>query len=322
MREGHVNGWDDPRLYTLIALKRRGVPPGAILGFINQLGVTTSSSTISTLRFEQAIRQYLETTTPRLMVIMRPVRVTIENLPADHHEVFERPVHPKQPELGTMQMTFARTVYIDRSDFRTEDAADYFRLAPGKSVGLLNVPRPITCTSFRTDPATGEVVEILARYDDEGPLVKPKAYIQWVAEHAPSGSPVRIAEARVFKPLFRSANPAGLDDYLADIDRESIEVERGAIVETGFWAMASASMASAREVAEKRADVAAGAERADAPAPTTGQLVGNECVRFQGMRTAYFALDKDAEVDLAAHTGRIVLNTIVALKADAGAKTA
>ena len=113
VNEGYVDGWDDPRMYTLIGLRRRGVPPGAILSFVNQLGVTTHNSTIPLSRFDQAVRQYLEMNTPRLMMVVKPLKVIIENLPDDYALDITKPLHPKVPEMGQVTVPFTKTVYID-----------------------------------------------------------------------------------------------------------------------------------------------------------------------------------------------------------------
>jgi glutaminyl-tRNA synthetase len=108
IENGHVHDWDDPRLYTLIALRRRGVPPGALLAFVNELGVTKASSTIDVKRFEQVLRRYLETTVPRLMLILDPIPIVIENLPEDFIEMVELPFS-KDPLYGVR--TFFNTVF-------------------------------------------------------------------------------------------------------------------------------------------------------------------------------------------------------------------
>lgn len=334
--EHYVNGWDDPRLYTLIALRRRGVPPGAIISFVSTLGVSTASSNIEIARFDQTVRQYLEGATPRLLMVMRPLKVTIENVPEDYILMIEKPLHPKVPELGATTIPFTRTIYIEVDDFRLEDSKDYFRLAPGKTVGLFQAPHPITCTSYKTDAETGEVVELICRLENEGPPKKPKAYIQWVAEHAPSGSPVRIDETRIFHRLFKTDRPAG--DFKNDINPDSLEIIKGALVETGFWPLAKRSISDARREAQARTEKAlkdsadtAAAHGDDTPHATSEQLVGKECLRFQGLRVAYFTLDKDARVacldeaegiEPARKQGDyLVLNRIVSLKEDSG-KTA
>ena len=175
----YVSGWDDPRLYTLIALRRRGVPPGAILSFVNELGVTKATTNIEIARFEQSVRRYLETTVPRLMLVLNPIPVIIDNLPDDYLEMLELPFS-KDPAYGSHTIPFTKTVYIEYSDFREVDSDSYFRLAPGKSVGLLKVPFPITATSFEKDPATGLVTSVHATYEkpeDGVSFKKPKRYV-------------------------------------------------------------------------------------------------------------------------------------------------
>ena len=303
-----VRGWDDPRLYTLIALRRRGVPPGAILSFVNELGVSTTNAIIQLARFEQSVRRYLELTVPRLMLVLDPIPVIIDDLPADFCEELEVPFSPKDPAMGAHTVPFTRTVYIDRSDFREVDSKDYFRLAPGKAVGLLKVPYPIKATSFTKDEATGLVSEVHASYEKPaepgGTFKKPKTYIQWVAESPTHKSPVR-AEVRVFSPLFKSENPdAAEGGFLADVNPKSEEIFPNAMVETGL-----------NEV-RRRAPwpEEAGEQTKDAKGGTVEGRVacGPESVRFQGLRVAYFCVDQDSTED------KLVLNRIVSLKEDAG----
>ncbi|TCD70441.1 hypothetical protein EIP91_003522 [Steccherinum ochraceum] len=337
VKEGYVKDWDDPRLYTLIALRRRGVPPGAITSFVSGLGVSTAASNIQVSRFEHTVRQYLEGSAPRLLMVLKPLKVTIENLPEDYVLMLEKPLHPKVPELGTSKVPFTRTIYIDAEDFRLEDSKDYFRLAPGKTVGLFQAPHPITCTSYKTDPATGEVTELICKLENDtaGAAKKPKAFIQWVAEHAPSGSPVRIDETRVFHQLFKSDNPlAAVPDFKADINPHSLDMHKGAMVEIGFWGLAkqlySQAIKESQERTEKALKAAGATEHKDdgTPKATSEQLVGKEVIRFQGLRVAYFAVDKEstlaclnqaegAEPNWSAGD-RIVLNRIVSLKEDSG----
>ncbi|KAH7931205.1 glutaminyl-tRNA synthetase [Leucogyrophana mollusca] len=336
VEEKYVTGWDDPRLYTLIALRRRGVPPGAILSFVSTLGVTTAAANIQVARFEQSVRQYLEGSAPRLLMVLRPLKVTIENLPEDYVLMVEKPLHPKAPQLGSSTIPFTRTIYIDEDDFRLEDSKDYFRLAPGKTVGLFQAPHPITCTSYQTDPTSGKVTEVICRLEDSGTAKKPKAFIQWVAEHAPSGSPVHIDETRFFYPLFKSENPlAAVPDFKADINPDSLEVIKGAMVEVGFWPLAKQSLSSALEEGKARTEQAlanpveaARSLNPDTPRVTHKHIAGKECIRFQGLRVAYFALDQDARVGAldenedVVPTRRqgdfLVLNRIVSLKEDSG----
>jgi len=303
VNEEYVSGWDDPRLYTLIALRRRGVPPGAILSFVGGLGVSTAISSIQTVRFEQALRQYLENSVPRLMMVLRPIKITLENLDDDFLYMIEKPLHPKVPELGKSVVPLTRHIYIDTDDFRVTDSPDYFRLAPGKSVGLFQAPWPITCLSFKTDTSSGAVTELICRAETDEPAIrkKPKAFIHWVAEHPASGSPVLVDEVRVFHPLFKSDNPAGLKDFREDINPVSLEVYKGAKLELGF-----------RELMNNILD---GKVVTEGPA----QFLGPESVRFQALRTGYYALDKDS---VHSHDPKgketIMLNRIVSLKEDSG----
>ncbi|OAA70385.1 glutaminyl-tRNA synthetase [Cordyceps fumosorosea ARSEF 2679] len=287
VEEKVVRGWDDPRLYTLIAIRRRGVPPGAILEFVNELGVTTNITTIQIHRFEQSIRKYLEKTVPRLMMILDPVPVVIED--AEELEL-DVPFSPKNPKMGSHKVQFTPTVYIDRSDFREEDSKDYFRLAPGKSVGLLHAPYPIKATSFTKDETTGKVKEIRAVFDKE--LKKAKTYIQWVGT---AGS--RKVEARIHNALFKSEKPEDAEGgFLNDLNPESEVIYPDALIESGF------------EEVKRRAPwpEAAGESELGKGGP--------ESVRFQALRVAYFAVDSDSTDD------KIILNRIVSLKEDAGKK--
>lgn len=261
VEKGHVRGWDDPRLYTLIGIRRRGVPPGAILSFINELGVTTSLSTIQITRFEQSVRRYLETSVPRLMLVLDPVRVVIQDLGDLEGQELVLPFSPKQPEFGSYKLKMTSTVYIDQSDFREVSSKDFFRLSPGQTVGLLQVPHPIKAVSFSKDPATGKVTEIQAVLVKDAP--KPKAYIQWV----PEGS--RKVTVRIHNPLFKSENPMAAEGgFLNDINPDSETVYSEALVNSGF-----------DEVRRRAPWPQAEGEKTQS---------GPEGVRFQAMRVAYF----------------------------------
>lgn len=332
VNKGIVDGWDDPRLYTLIALRRRGIPPGAILSFVNNIGVTTADTGLSTHRFEQTIRSYLETTVPRLMVVLKPLKVTLTNVPADFAETVDKPLHTKDASMGTNRVYLTQTVYIEETDFRSVDSKDFFRLAPGKTVGLLYAAYPITCTSFKTDEKTGEVAEVLATYGgftEDGekvttPSKKVKTYIHWVAQSAQHNSPVKVEEVRIFSQLFKSDDPSTLEGdeaILADIDPSSLQVRRGAYIETGIYDIIDRLNKQATiEKQEHTEDVITSDPAATLRGGTTG---GNERIRFQALRTAYFCIDKDADI-AALRTGSggrsptdtIILNQIVSLKED------
>jgi len=306
VKEGKVFDWDDPRLYTLVALRRRGVPPGAILSFINELGVTTARTNIQTIRFESSVRKYLEMTVPRLMVIIDPIKVIIDNLPEDHEEEVENAFGPKNVDMGSHTLPFTRTIYIERDDFREVASKDFFRLAPGASVGLLKVTHPITCTSFQKDDATGQVTEIHATYDKpvEGETFKkPKSYIHWVAESSKHNSPIRV-EARVFNSLFKSENPEAVEpDFMADIREDSLTVYPNAVAEVGLTEIQRRA-----PWPEQAGETKNGTEDAHGEVKKPGP----ESVRFQAMRVGYFCVDRETTSE------NIILNRIVGLKEDAG----
>lgn len=289
-----VRDWDDPRLYTLMGLRRRGIPPGAIRSFVAELGVSDNVTIIQLVRLETATRKYLERTVPRLMLVPDPIKVIIDDLPADHLEDIPLDFMRGDARMGSHVVPFTRELYIDRSDFREESDPNFFRLAPGKTVGLLNVPYPIQATTFRKD-AAGRVTEIHASYcrpaAGEKPA-KPQAYIQWVAHCPARASPVR-AEVRIFERLFRSDNPdAAEGGFLQDVNPDSEHVFRDAVMETGFNEIVQSAPWPKDHIKRMH------------PGPWD--------VRFQGMRVAYFALDTDSDVA----KGKIVLNKIVGLKED------
>lgn len=297
MNERVVRDWDDPRLFTLIALRRRGVPPGAILSFVNELGVSTALTNIQIVRFEQSVRRYLEQTVPRLMLVLDPIKVIIDDLPEDHYEEVELPFG-KDPKIGSHLVPFTRTVYIDRSDFREVDSKDYFRLAPGKSVGLLKVPYPIKATTFEKDDA-GQVTVVHATYEkpaEGAAMKKPKTYIHWVADAPKRNSPIKV-EVRSFNPLFKSENPdAAEGGFMSDINPDSEELYSNAMIETGLNEIRSRAPWPEEE-GEKN---------------VANKDAGFETVRFQAMRVAYFTMDKESTDE------RPVLNRIVGLKEDSG----
>lgn len=296
--EGHVRDWNDPRLYTLVALRRRGVPPGAILAFVGELGVTTSVTNIQTAKFDNVVRNYLEQSVPRLMIILEPVKVILSNVADDFLEECVVPFNPKDASMGEHTLPLTKVLYIDKSDFRTEDSKDYFRLAPGKSVGLLKATHTIRATSFETD-AAGQVSVIYAHYENDIPFKKPKAYINWVSESAKHSSPVRLHEVRVHHQLFHSDNPSdNPGGFLADINPDSEEIIKGALIETGYHELAA--KAPWPKVAKEE-----GKDDKDAP----------ESVRFQGLRVGYFCADSDSTAE------KIILNRIVSLKEDSTKKT-
>ncbi|PWZ34372.1 Glutamine--tRNA ligase [Zea mays] len=195
--ENWVDGWDDPRLLTLAGLRRRGVSSTAINSFIRGIGITRSdNSLIRVDRLEYHIREELNKTAPRTMVVLRPLK-----------------------------LPFSRTVYIEKTDFRLKDSKDYYGLAPGKSV-MLRYAFPMKCTDVIYGDTPDDIVEIRAEYD---PLKtsKLKGVLHWVAEPAPGVEPLKV-EVRLFEKLFMSENPAELEDWLGDLNPHSKEVIKDA----------------------------------------------------------------------------------------------
>lgn len=295
--EGHVRAWNDPRLYTLESLRRRGVPPGAILSFINTLGVTTSTTNIQVTRFESAVRQYLDVTTPRLMMIENPLKVVLDNLPDDYEELVEMPYKPGNDAFGSRTIPLTKTLYIDHADYRDEPTKGYFRFAPDQPVGLMRVPFNIKVKSVEHD-SNGKPTVIHAEYmNDPSTHKKPKAYIQWVPESKKHNSPVNVSEVRIYNQLFNSENPSSHPDgFLADINKDSESVIKGAMIEPAILDIKSKSPMN-MPFTEEQFNIK--------------EESGVETVRFQALRVGYFCLDIDSTDD------KLILNRIVTLKEDA-----
>ncbi|KAI3985519.1 hypothetical protein MKX01_033833 [Papaver californicum] len=223
--EKWVDGWDDPRLMTLAGLRRRGVSATAINTFIRGVGITRSdNSTIRLDRLEYHIREDLNKTAARQMVVLHPLKVVITNLDDKtilNLDAKKWPDAQADDASAFYKVPFTNVVYIERSDFRTKDSKDYYGLAPGKSV-LLRYAFPIKCTEviFSDDGET--IMEIRAEYD-LSKNTKPKGVLHWVAQPSPGVDPLRV-EVRLFDKLFLSENPAELEEFLTDLNPESKEV--------------------------------------------------------------------------------------------------
>ncbi|KAF9429831.1 hypothetical protein BGZ76_001093 [Entomortierella beljakovae] len=297
VRRGIVMGLDDPRLYTLPAMRRRGVPPKAINNFIHTLGVTKADTVIESSRLNSFIRDYLNNTAPRLMGVLNPIKVVLENLPENFEMMLSIPFKPKDATFGEHTIPFTREIWIDSSDFKEVDEANYFRLAPGKSVGLLNVPFPITCTGVTKDPLSGRLLELRAKYEEGADFKRPKTFIQWVAESPKHGSPVRVDEVRLFDNLFHHANPLSVAEvpggYLSVVNEKSMKVERDSLLEVGVWDLVKRW----EETSETKTDY--------------------EAIRFQMIRVGYFCFDKDSDLgdctSFGEGTRKLVLNRTVGL---------
>jgi len=233
VQEGHVAGWDDPRMPTLAGLRRRGVPPEAIREFIRRIGVARANSLVDVAIFESAVRDTLNRAAPRRMAVLRPLKLVIENYPASRTEEIEAINHPDDPGAGTRQIPFGRELYIEREDFVEDPPRNFHRLAPGREVRL-RYAYFVTCREVVKD-AAGEIVELRVTYDPttrggnapDGRKVR--GTIHWVsAAHA------LPAEIRLYHPLFTRPVPGADGDLMADLNPNSLEVLKGAVVEPGL----------------------------------------------------------------------------------------
>ncbi len=206
VKEGHVTGWDDPRMPTLSGMRRRGIPPEALREFCSRIGLARADSTVEYSMLEFCVREYLNEHTPRVMAVLDPIKVVIENYPEGQVEEFEMPYHPEDASYGSRKVPFSRELYIERDDFRLEPPKKYHRLAPGAEVRL-RYAYFITCREAVLDDA-GNVVELRCVYDPESrggqspDGRKVKGTIHWVsAAHAIP------AEVRLYEQLFAAENP-------------------------------------------------------------------------------------------------------------------
>eukprot|EP01100_Stratorugosa_tubuloviscum_P004175 TRINITY_DN2038_c2_g2_i1.p1 TRINITY_DN2038_c2_g2~~TRINITY_DN2038_c2_g2_i1.p1 ORF type:complete len:767 (-),score=360.06 TRINITY_DN2038_c2_g2_i1:48-2306(-) len=216
-----VNGWSDPRLSTLIAFRRKGYRPQAINDFCERVGVTRNKNLIDYGLLETCCRQDLENFANRAFAITKPLKIIITNYEGLEHFVVAN--HPSDTSRGTRQMPFSNVIYIEQSDFRLVDAPDYFGLAPGKEVGL-RYAYNITCTEAIQNEK-GEVLELRATIDKQKQR-KPKGHIHWVANPEPGKTPLEI-EIRFYKNLFKSPNVAEMENWLEDINPDSLEILKG-----------------------------------------------------------------------------------------------
>jgi glutaminyl-tRNA synthetase len=234
VEDGVVEGWDDPRMPTLSGLRRRGYTPGAIVEFCNHIGVAKANSIIDIALLEHFIRKDLNQRAPRVMGVLRPLRVVIDNYPEDLVEEIEAVNNPEDPTMGTRKVPFSRVLYIEQDDFREVPPPKYRRLIPGREVRL-RYGYFITCVGVVKDEETGEVVELHCTYDPEtkgGNAPdgrKVKSTLHWVsAAHALE------VEARLYDRLFIKENPDDVEkgyDFRANLNPNSLEILDGCFVE-------------------------------------------------------------------------------------------
>ncbi len=262
VEEGLVAGWDDPRMPTLSGLRRRGYTPEAIYDFTDRIGVAKANSVVDYALLEYCIRQDLNERAPRVLNVLRPLKVVIDNYPEGEVEWFEADNHPFKPEMGSRQIPFSRVIYIEQEDFMEDPPRKYYRLSPGREVRL-KYAYLVTCTEVVKDDA-GNVVEVHCTYDPEtrgGEAPdgrKVKGTLHWVsADHAID------AEVRLYDHLFLTEDPYDVpegESWLDNVNPDSLEVLSGCKLEP--------SMAEAK--------------------------LGDN---YQFMRLGYFCLDPDATED-------------------------
>jgi glutaminyl-tRNA synthetase len=231
VQEGHVSGWDDPRMPTLGGLRRRGYTPEAIREFVRRVGVSKSNSMAEIGLLEACLRDDLNRRAPRVMGVLRPLRVVIENYPEGQVEMMQAVNNPEDPAAGMRQTPFSRVLYIEQDDFREVPPPKYFRLAPGREVRL-RYAYFIKCVGVVKDPASGQVIELRCTYDpatrggDAPDGRKVKATIHWLsAAHA------LPAEVRLYDRLFVDPDPEAKDDLIGNLNPASLEVLPAAQVE-------------------------------------------------------------------------------------------
>jgi glutaminyl-tRNA synthetase len=234
VQKGLVRGWDDPRMPTISGLRRRGYTPEAIRNFCRRVGVSKTNGTTELSLLEYFLREDLNKRAARVMAVLRPLRVVIDNYPEGQVEEMEAVNNPEDASAGTRRVPFSRVLYIEQDDFREDPPKQYFRLSPGREVRL-RYGYFITCTGVVKDPKTGEVIEVRCTYDPatrggnapDGRRVK--STIHWVsAEHAIN------AEVRLYDNLFVTENPDDVpegQDFTANLNPKSLEMVTGAKLE-------------------------------------------------------------------------------------------
>ena len=231
VQEGHVAGWDDPRMPTIVAMRRRGYTPEAIRNFCDRVGVARRENIIDVALLEHAVREDLNKRAPRVMAVLDPLRVVIENYPENQTEEFEIVNNPENPDAGTRRVPFARELFIERDDFMEDPPKKFFRLAPGREVRLRGAYF-LTCTDVIKD-ATGTITELRCTYDpgtrggDAADGRKVKATLHWVAART-----ALDAEVRLYDRLFNAEQPGAGHDYRQDLNPQSLDI-RSAKVEPG-----------------------------------------------------------------------------------------
>jgi glutaminyl-tRNA synthetase len=235
VEEGYVNGWNDPRMPTLSGMRRRGYPAEAIRDFCERIGVSKSNSTVDFALLEHCVREDLNRTSPRVMAVVRPLKLVIENYPEDQVEELTAENNPGDPDAGSRQIPFSRVLYIEKDDFMEDPPKKFFRLAPGREVRLKHA-YIIKCERVIKDEKTGEVIELRCTYDPETKSGssqesrKVKGTLHWLSvPHA------QCAEMRLYNHLFLKENPTdekGCLDVKSSLNPDSIEIIQEGFIES------------------------------------------------------------------------------------------
>ncbi len=237
VEKGYVSGWDDPRLPSISGLRRRGYTPEGIRNFCERIGVAKKDSTVDIALLEHCVREDLNDRAPRVMAVLRPIRVVIDNFPDNEVEMLEAPYHPDNPEMGSRKLPFSKFLYIEEDDFMEDPPKKFFRLTPGREVRL-RYAYYIKCDRVVRDDNTGKIIELHCTYDPEtkgGGAPdgrKVKATLHWVsAEHAIK------ATVRLYNYLFSRPDPEGSRegaDFKDFINPDSMETLANCRIEPGL----------------------------------------------------------------------------------------
>lgn len=259
VEEGHVADWDDPRLYTINGLRRRGYTADAINKFIKSVGVTRNANVIPCERLENAARDTLMPTSPRHMVVVNPLKIVLTNYPADKTELV-KVIDLIEGESPTHDVTLTNVIYVEQEDFQEVPAKDFFRLSKGRTA-YLRWAYNITITEVHKD-AAGNVSHLDATVDFTNAF-KPKAKVHWVAAPAPGATPAQV-ELRLYDKLFKSEEPMKVEgDWRSDLNPKSLVVKHGYADQSLLSASSKAGIAFQFErvgffVSDPDSDVAAG----------------------------------------------------------------
>jgi len=233
VKEGHVAGWDDPRMPTIIGMRRRGYSPESVRDFCERIGVTKNDTVIDMSVLENCVREHLDRTTRRVLAVLHPLKVVITNYPEGESEELEAPCHPNDPEMGGRKLTFTREIYIEQDDFMEDPPKKFYRLGPGREVRL-RYAYFITCNDVIRNEQ-GKVIELHCTYDPatkggnapDGRKVK--GTLHWV-----SAENSLKAEVRVYDRLFNVPSPEKDKDWKADLNPDSIEILEHARLEASL----------------------------------------------------------------------------------------